>query len=159
MRDMKTVISFISRRPWLRIFGLALLSAGIVWLFESCPGRDRDHDKRERNSLTGKRNAKLAADLDRDIDTRRRREIMREYRRILDRIDYVDRRGVEVGDLRGEMPRVLRLMREGRFRGAKMHLSTINMRIPREREKVKLPDSDKTIEDMFPGIKKNLVLP
>lgn len=122
----------------------ALAIAGLVWVYDNYSGLVREHYRhRKFPAIQGQ--SELGKAVTRDLQTKKYRATMREYQRVLARLDQAARSGHNVRYLRRKMPRVIRLARAGNHEYARIHLNTIDVRIPRKRTSVKgrvLRDTD-----------------
>lgn len=140
-----------------RICGIILLLVVLAGISDNIPDYVRHDSKRDSDSPTQGRKSKLAAELDEHIIVRKQSEVMREYRRVLKRLDEAAGKGFDVSHLKEEMPRALRLLRKGEFRYAKSLLNSIYVRIPRKREPIRIAFKGFTLEDFFQGITMGLM--
>lgn len=141
--------------PW-KICGTVLFLVGLVWLYSNYSGQLRRHPERRSDSSIRGRKSKLAVALDEHIVVRKHNEVMREYRRVLERLDEAAGKGFDVRHLKEEMPRALHLLGKGKYRDAKIQLNAVVVRIPRKREEIMIADDGETLEDIFPGITEGL---
>ncbi len=122
---------------WTLILGTgALAIAGLVWVYDNYSGLVREHYRhRKFPAIQGQ--SELGKAVAHDLRTKKYRATMREYQRVLALLDHAARRGHNGSYLRRKMPRVIRLARAGNYEYARIHLNTIDVRIPRKRTSVK----------------------
>ncbi len=101
---------------------------------------ERKYDKWKYPAIQGE--SKYAADLKRNVQLRKHNEVARKYQKVMKKLHDAERAGKNVDWLKAKMPRVVRLLKEKKYYFAKIHLNTIEVRIPRRRETV-LPASSR----------------
>jgi len=130
---------------------LSLLAlAGLCWLYGSYNGYVRDIYQRRRFPDIPSRDGKLSFSMDQQVTTRKFDEVMTEHRRVSGLLDEAEAKGFDASALRAKLPRVERLAREGQYFLAKVHLNSILLRVPRQREKVRVASGDEREDDYFP---------
>lgn len=127
------------------IIGAGVLGiAGMAWVYDNYSGLARQHYRRRKfPAIQGQ--SELGKVVERDLQAQKYRAVMREYQRILARLDQAARNGHDVRALRRKLPRVIRLARAENYYYARIHLNTIDVRIPRRRTRTKvrvLQDAD-----------------
>ena len=94
--------------------------------------------------------SKYAADIKRDVERRKHNEVARKYQKVMKKLHDAEREGKKVAWLKAKMPRVIRLLKEKKYHFAKIHLNTIDIRIPRKLETV-LPASSRDHNEKMTG--------
>lgn len=128
------------------VCALAALVVGAALTLKFQGARLYESYQRRKYPPIRERNEGLAATMDKDIRGQKYAELMFNYRRVAGLLTEAERKGHDVSRLRAKMPRILRLAKKGEFYFAKIYLNTVEMRIPRKREKVRVARPDENPE-------------
>ncbi|MFH2204421.1 MAG: hypothetical protein ABIJ96_14985 [Elusimicrobiota bacterium] len=134
------------------IAAVVLGAAGAVWVVvQNRPLLVRKYEEWRYPPINTE--SDLSGALKKDIELRRYNEVAREYQRVQRLLVKAESEGKDVEWLKRKMPRVARLLREGKLYFAKIHLNTIVVRIPRDHEKVLPAGAYDHNEGMTPDVK------
>ena len=126
--------------------------AGLVWVaLQNSEMLERKYNEWRYPPIRNE--SSLSADLKKEIELRRYNEAAREYKRVERLLAKAESEGKNVEWLKRKMPRVARLLKEGKLYFAKIHLNTIEVRIPRDVEKVRPASAYDHNEGMIPDVK------
>lgn len=115
---------------WLASAALGL--AVLVWVYDNYAGYVWDrYDRHRYPAIKGK--SPLSAGIEKEIGTREYRAALKEYRGVEARLEAAAAEGFDVTALRGKLAHAGRLIQQGNFRYAKIHLNAIALRTPKRR--------------------------
>ncbi|HBL17127.1 MAG: hypothetical protein A2X36_01455 [Elusimicrobia bacterium GWA2_69_24] len=120
----------------LRIAAVLVVLAALGWAAAGYYPRLRYRWDRSQYPAIRTR-PQFAGALQKDIDLRRRNEFARRYQRITALIDAAEEQGLAAAMLRPKMENAARLAREGNYFLADVHLNSIELRVPRRRERLR----------------------
>lgn len=116
-----------------RAFGALFVLAGATWAWSAFgSGIKAAYDTWRYPAV--KPTGSLGTSMKRDLDGVRRAELTAQYKRVMDALDAAEKEGLIVGSLREKLPTAARMIRAGYFDYARVHLASVETRIPRKRE-------------------------
>ncbi|MBI3299486.1 MAG: hypothetical protein HYZ75_15080 [Elusimicrobia bacterium] len=89
----------------------------------------------------------LGLDMKRNLEAVRRAEVRGQYDRVKALLDKAGGEGLPVGELYGKLPTAVRMIANGQFEYARVHLSSIEARIPRKPEPIAAAGAGVSVDD------------
>ena len=134
------------------IASATLALAGVAWVIISKKTfLERKYELWKYPSI--RQESSLSGDIKKEIELRKYNEAVRDYKLVAAKLDEAEAKGHNVAFLRAKMPRIARLISQKKYYFAKIHLNTVDVRIPRKKEQVRLAGDRDHNEGLTPDVK------